>query len=200
MKKYEFDKFPILATALAVAGLVLAVIAIASSLLDDTYFLEGVAFAGLMEVVATVLFIAGLTTGRVVLLRVISIIATVCTVVVVFILAIAKFEMRDVALFAISLLMLIGGVLELVYFLSLRNPRIRRIYIAASLVVTGLIVLYACFYAIEDIYDATTYGEPVHFRNYLILLSFGFISILPMVIYRSLNPVKQEPVEQIEAN
>ena len=200
MKKFEFDKFPILATVLAVVGLVLAVVAVATSLLDDLYFLEGIAFLGLLEVVATVLLIAGLTTGRTILLRVISIIVTVASLVAIFILEIVKYELRDVALFAISLLMLIGSVLELVYFFSLKNLRIRKIYMITSLVVGGLIVVYACFYSIEDIYNTVNYGEPLHNRNYLILLSFASISVIPMVIYRSLNPVKEETVENAEAN
>ena len=200
MKRFEFEKFPILATVLAVVGLVLAVVAVATSLLDDLYFLEGIAFLGLLEVVATVLLIAGLTTGRTILLRVISIIVTVASLVAIFILAIVKYELRDVALFAISLLMLIGSVLELVYFFSLKNLRIRKIYMITSLVVGGLIVLYACFYAIEDIYNTVNYGEPLHIRNYLILLSFASISVIQMVIYRSLNPVKEETLENTEAN
>ena len=197
MKKYEFSKYPLLATLLAVAALVFSVFAIASSLLDEYYYLEGVAFLGLVEVVAAVLIIAGLTTGRTILLKVISIIITVSSVITMFILTIVKFETREVELFAISLLMLIAGVLGLVYYFSLRNPKLRKIYIITSLAIGALVGIYTITYAIKDIYNAVTYSVDVHFRNYLLLLSFGLITVLPMVIYRSLTPVENKQEESL---
>ena len=86
MIKYEIKKFPLVATILTVVGLVCAVVAIASSLLSDGF--SWIASLALIEIIATVLFLAGLTIGRVGLLRVISIIVTVCLLITNFVLSI----------------------------------------------------------------------------------------------------------------
>ena len=54
MIKYEINKFPLVATILTVIGLVCAVIAIASSLLNDGF--SWIASLALIEIIATVLF------------------------------------------------------------------------------------------------------------------------------------------------
>ena len=119
MIKYEFKKFPLVATILTILGLVCAVVAIASSLLSDGF--GWIASLALLEIIATVLILAGLTIGRVGMLRVISIIITVCLVITNFVLAIVEYDKREVFMFSIALLMLVSSVLELVYFLAIRN-------------------------------------------------------------------------------
>ena len=94
MIKYEIKKFPLVATILTVLGLVCAVIAIASSLLSDGF--SWIASLALIEIIATVLFLAGLTIGRVGLLRVISIIVTVCLLVTNFVLSIVKYKKKGI--------------------------------------------------------------------------------------------------------
>ena len=124
MVKYEIKKFPLLATILTILGLVAAVISITISLISTNY--DGFVSVALLEIVATVLIIAGLTTGKCTLLRVISIIITVCILIAAFILAIAKYSMRDVYLFGVALFMLIDSVLNLVYFLASKNKKIEK--------------------------------------------------------------------------
>lgn len=199
MRKYELKSFPLLATIFAILALVFAVVAITTSLWSDLY-VGGVVFLGLLEVTAAVLILAGLTTGKGLLLRVISIIITVIVLTTSFVLAIVKFEQRDVLLFPISLFMLIASVLELVYFLTIRNPRIQKMYLITSIVLATLIVAYAIAYIVMDIYNAMTYGEYFHTHYYFIILAFAVISILPLTIHNSMTVtevevVKEEPTE-----
>ena len=72
MARYEMKKFPILATVLTLLSLFIAVIAISISLMNDIY--DAIMTLGLLVVVGSVLVLAGLTTARVMLLRIISII------------------------------------------------------------------------------------------------------------------------------
>ena len=119
--KYEFKKFPVAAVTLTIISLVLAVLATSISItatdsgFHGDYHLGGLA---IIEVVAAVLFLAGLTTGKGGLVKVISIILTVALVITSFVLAIVKLTDHDVLYFSISLMMLISSVLELIYFLS----------------------------------------------------------------------------------
>ena len=124
MIKYEIKKFPLIATILTVLGLVCAVVAISTSLLSSGF--SWIASLALLEIIATVLFLAGLTIGRVGMLRVISVIVTVCLLITCFVLAITEYNMKEVFKFSISLLMLVASVLELVYFLAIRNQKIRK--------------------------------------------------------------------------
>ena len=101
--QYEFKKFPILATVLAAACLLFAVIGITSSLMNYDYFYGGPVFTGLLLVVVSVLVIAGLTTGRPLLLKVISIIVSISVIITNFSLTIAEYNDRRVVLFGCSI-------------------------------------------------------------------------------------------------
>ena len=119
--KYEFNKFPVAAVTLTIIGLVLAVLATSLSItVNDNGLYEGYHLGGLavIEVVAAVLFLAGLTTGKGGLVKVISIILTVGLVVTSFVLTIVKLSNHDPLYYSITLMMLIASALELVYFLS----------------------------------------------------------------------------------
>ena len=186
MSKYEFKKFPLLATILTIVGLLLAVAAISASL-SFRHSDGGVAALALLEIVAAVLFLAGLTTGRVGLLRVISIILTVSLIFSAFVLTISKFTERDVPLFAISLLLLINSVLELIYFLTLKFPRIRLMYLISGLCFSGLVFVYGCVYTGRDIYEAVKLGLTVHYNYYLLIFGFSAVSALPVAFYNSLT-------------
>lgn len=194
MIKYEFKKFPVLATVLTILGLFSAVIAISISLISTRYD-AGVPLA-LLEVVGTVLFLAGLTTGKVGLLKVISIIVTVCVLTASFVLAIEKYSFRDVFLFGLSLLMLITSVLVLVYYLTMnRNERIAKLYNITSIVMASLIAAYLIVYVVSGIVKSD-----IHPQFYPIIASFGFLSIIPMTINLSLNKIEVEDDEEEEKN
>ena len=203
MIKYEFKKFPLVATILTILGLVCAVVAIASSLLSDGF--GWIASLALLEIIATVLILAGLTIGRVGMLRVISIIITVCLVITSFVLAIVEYNMKEVFKFSISLLMLVASVLELVYFLAIRNQKIRKMYMVASYVLTGLILIFSLYFLINNIQGNTAEGLPVEYQTFILLLSFTFISILPVAVHSSfemseVEEPQEEMVEQPEEN
>lgn len=197
MSKYEFKKFPRLAVILTIVGLVLAVLAISVSLSFRNNN-GGVAALALLEITAAVLVLAGLTTGRVGLLKVISIILTVTFLVSSFILTIVKFSDRDVFLFAVSLLMLIDSVLGLIYFVTLRFPRIKMMYLVSGVCFSSLVFLYGCIYIGFDIYEAVKLGLAVHYNYYFLIFAYAVISALPVAIYNSLSK-KEEVVVNPEA-
>ena len=198
--KYEFNKFPAIAVTLTIIGLVLAVVATSISMMvgndgsQDGYHFGGLA---IMEVIAAVLFLAGLTTNKGTMVKIISIVLTVGLVITSFVLTIVKFSDRDVLYFAICLMMLIASVLELIYFLSIRysDSKISKMYIVASICFCCLVAIYGLIYTIIDLVDVISYNYPGHFDNYLLLFSFAVISSLPFVSFLSLAKKEKEPEE-----
>ena len=196
MIKYEIKKFPLIATILTILGLVCAVVAISTSLLSSGF--SWIASLALLEIIATVLFLAGLTIGRVGMLRVISVIVTVCLLITCFVLAITEYNMKEVFKFSISLLMLVASVLELVYFLAIRNQKIRKMYMVASYVLTGLILIFSLYFLINNIQGNTAEGLPVEYQTFILLLSFTFISVLPVAVHSSFEMSEvEEPQEEM---
>ena len=193
MNTQEFKKFPIVATVLSIVAVLLSVIAITSSLMKDTYLFAGTVVLGLLLLVASVLFIAGLTTGKIVLLKVISIISFLGTIVTNFVLTIVNFESRNVELFAIVLLMLIASVLGYIYFLtSPKNNRIRMLFIVTSSVLTVLILIYTATYIIKDVSGKTDSDSILMYPYYLLLFSYATLSTIPLAIHLSLSNKEQE--------
>ena len=187
MTKYELKKFPLLATIITLLGLLTAILAMSVSLMMGSD--EGIAGLALLEVAATVLVLAGLTTGKVGLLRVISTIVTVCFLIVSFVLAVVKYNERDVFLFSVSLLMLAGSILSFVYFLTLKNPRIEKMYYVSSVTIIALVTIYIVIFAIQNF----------RWSILFLLVSYEMITALPVSIYISLTKVEQEePKEEIE--
>ena len=200
MIKYDFKKFPLVATILTILGLVCAVVAIASSLLSDGF--GWIASLALLEIIATVLILAGLTIGRVGMLRVISIIITVCLVITNFVLAIAEYDKREVFMFSIALLMLVASVLELVYFLAIRNEKIRKMYTVASFCLSALVLIFSIYFIIKS-GQGTSEGLPIEYQTFILLLSYVFITLLPVTVHTSFSmiqvdePVAEEPEQEV---
>ena len=183
MSKNENKQFPVIAIILSALAIVLAVISIAFAATDKYY--DNNATLGILELVASVLFLAGLTTGKKVLARIISIISLVSMIIVSFVLAVVKVYAQDVALLAISLLMLVASVLGLIYYLtSFRNPRISKMFIATGFVLGLLIVMYAIFYMTNDMamVARTNVEDTPATQNYFLLFGLAVISIIPPVI------------------
>ena len=197
MIKYEIKKFPLVATILTVVGLVCAVVAIASSLLSDGF--SWIASLALIEIIATVLFLAGLTIGRVGLLRVISIIVTVCLLVTNFVLSIVEYNRKEVVLFSVALLMLVASVLELVYFIAIRNQKIRKMYAFTSYILSALAAVFAIYFLVNNIQN-TPEGASIQYQTFILLLSYVFITLLPVFVHNSMDMVEVEnkPVEKLE--
>ena len=183
MSKNENKQFPVIAIILSALAIVLAVISIAFAATDKYY--DNNATLGILELVASVLFLAGLTTGKKVLARIISIISLVSMIIVSFVLAVVKVYAQDVALLAISLLMLVASVLGLIYYLtSFRNPRISKMFIATGFVLGLLIIMYAIFYMTNDMamVARTSVEDTPATQNYFLLFGLAVISIIPPVI------------------
>ena len=197
--QYEFKKFPILATVLCAVCLILAVCGSTCSLMDYYYFYAGPLFAGLVLIVAAVLIIAGLTTVKPLLLKVISIIVSVTVVIVNFSITIAEYSDRRVVFFGIALLMLVASVLAFVYFVTAKNKRIRKMYLVTGSILSGLILIYAITYTIQDIVKSVTDSVQSQYPYYFILVGYAIISSLPMVIYFSLSKKEEEPKEEEKA-
>lgn len=194
MNQFEFKKFPILATVLAIVSLVFSVVAITSSLGINDYA-DGSLYLGLLLLVASVLFVAGLTTGRLTLLKVISIITSAGVITANFFITIAKFEERELVMFAFALLMLIASVLCFIYYLTMKNERIKKMYFIASLAMAGLTFVYLVLYVIRDIgFFVTNQQSGLMYSYYFVLLSYVIVASLPMVIQHSLS--KKEPEEE----
>ena len=190
--QYEFKKFPILATILAAACLLFAVIGVTSSLFNYDYFYGGPVFTGLLLVIVSVLVIAGLTTGRPLLLKVISIIISISVITTNFIVTIVEYNNHKAVLFGIVLLALIASVLAFVYFLTVKTERIRKMYLVTGSILSVLVLAYAITFTITDLVRVLGEYQYYEYPYYFILVSYALATALPMVIFFSLSK-KEEP-------
>ena len=194
-QQYEFKKFPILATVLAAVCLLLSVIGVTASLADYDYYYTGPMIAGLCLIIVAVLMIAGLTTGRPLLLKVISIIVFIAVMTTNFGITIGEFGEHRVALFGIALLMLIVSVLSFVYFVTVKTPRIRMMFLVASSILAGITLVYAITFTITDLTRTLGAYDVYEYPYYFILTGYAIVTSLPMVVYFSLSK-KEEPQEE----
>lgn len=194
-QQYEFKKFPILATILAAVCLLLSVVGVTASLADYNYYYTGPMVAGLCLIIVAVLMIAGLTTGRPLLLKVISIIVFIAVMTTNFGITIGEFGEHRVVLFGIALLMLIVSVLGFVYFVTVKTPRIRMMFLVACSILSGLTLVYAIVYTITDLTRVLGKYDVYQYPFYFILTGYAFVTSLPMVVYFSLSK-KEEPQEE----
>ena len=198
MIKYEFKKFPILAIVLSLITIIAGVFTLSFNLINRIY--DGNGALALLEIVAGVLIFAGLTIGRPLMLRVISIIITVSLLVVNFVLTIVKYDAGDSYLFATGLLMLIASVLALVYFLASKNERIRKMYIITGITLTCLAALYIIIYIVKDVIAFTSVENGVlHISYYPLIVGFITITALPVAVFTATERIdvkKQPKVEQ----
>ena len=193
--QYEFKKFPILATILAAACLLFAVIGVTSSLFNYDYFYGGPVFTGLLLVIVSVLVIAGLTTGRPLLLKVISIIISISVITTNFIVTIVEYNNHKAVLFGIVLSALIASVLAFVYFLTVKTERIRKMYLVTGSILSVLVLAYAITFTITDLVRVLGEYQYYEYPYYFILVSYALATALPMVIFFSLSK-KEEPQEE----
>ena len=194
-QQYEFKKFPILATVLAAVCLLAAVVGITLSLTDYDHYYSGPMVSGLFLVVFSVLVIAGLTTGRPILLKIISIMIGIAVITTNFGITIAEFSEHRVALFGIALLMLIASVLTFVYYLTVKTERIKKMFLVAGSILSGLVLVYAIVFTIVDLTRVLGQYDYYQYPYYFILLSYALASSFPMVIFFSLTK-KEEPQEE----
>lgn len=195
-QQYEFKKFPILATVLAAVCLLLSVVGVTASLADYDYYYTGPMVAGLCLIIVAVLMIAGLTTGRPLLLKVISIIVFIAVMTTNFGITIGEFSEHRIVLFGIALLMLIVSVLSFVYFVTVKTPRIRMMFLVASSVLAGLTLVYAIVFTITDLTRVLGQYDVYEYPFYFILTGYAFVTSLPMVVYFSLSKKEQPQEEQ----
>ena len=194
--QYEFKKFPILATILAAACLLFAVIGVTSSLFNYDYFYGGPVFTGLLLVIVSVLVIAGLTTGRPLLLKVISIIISISVITTNFIVTIVEYNNHKAVLFGIVLLALIASVLAFVYFLTVKTERIRKMYLVTGSILSVLVLAYAITFTITDLVRVLGKYQYYEYPYYFILVSYALATSLPMVIFFSLSKKEESQEEQ----
>ena len=194
--QYEFKKFPILATILAAACLLFAVIGVTSSLFNYDYFYGGPVFTGLLLVIVSVLVIAGLTTGRPLLLKVISIIISISVITTNFIVTIVEYNNHKAVLFGIVLSALIASVLAFVYFLTVKTERIRKMYFVTGSILSVLVLAYAITFTITDLVRVLGEYQYYEYPYYFILVSYALATSLPMVIFFSLSKKEESQEEQ----
>jgi len=199
--KYSISKFPTLAVTLTIVGLVLAVLATSFSIWaynQKSYDSAHLGALAIIEIVAAVLFLAGLTTFNGTLVKIISIILTAGIVVTSFVLSMVKLSQQDAVFFPISLMMLIASVLELIYFLSLRyNDRISKLYLVSSIVFCAFALAYGITYISIDLVDHFYYGyRSFYIDNYFLLLALVAIAALPAVSFFSLTKEEKEQPQE----
>ena len=145
--------------------------------------------------IVSVLVIAGLTTGRPLLLKVISIIISISVITTNFIVTIVEYNNHKAVLFGIVLLALIASVLAFVYFLTVKTERIRKMYLVTGSILSVLVLAYAITFTITDLVRVLGEYQYYEYPYYFILVSYALATALPMVIFFSLSK-KEEPQEE----
>lgn len=199
MRDLEFKKFPIFATVLAVLVVVLSVVAITTSL--PGVYTDSL-ITGLVLLTASVLFVAGLTTGKIILLRVISIISSIGVIIASFVLTVTQYGLFNTTLFTLALLMLICSVLSYIYFLtSGKNNRIKNMYLVSIIVLVALALAYTLVYILQNL-DAYNRGDEIaiFYPNYLILFGYSCFILIPLAIRLSLSKKENVQEEKPEEN
>ena len=198
MSKNENKKFPVIAIILSGVAVILAVLAI--SFCATARNPGNLASVGVLELVGSVLFLAALTTGKNVFSKVVSIILLVANIIVSFVLVVTKIYTQDVALLAVSLLMLVASVLSLIYYLtSFRNKRIAKMFIATAFILAVLIFIYAAFYISGDLHavevaPAQLEREPLT-DNYFLIFGLGVLATIPPTLRLTVKD-DEEPQEE----
>ena len=198
MSKNENKKFPVIAIILSGVAVILAVLAI--SFCATARNPGNLASVGVLELVGSVLFLAALTTGKNVFSKVVSIILLVANIIVSFVLVVTKIYTQDVALLAVSLLMLVASVLSLIYYLtSFRNKRIAKMFIATAFILAVLIFIYAAFYISGDLHaveaaPAKLEREPLT-DNYFLIFGLGVLATIPPTLRLTVKD-DEEPQEE----
>ena len=205
--KNENKKFPIVAVVLTVIALILAVACASTGIYLASYKTAGTTTLALFEIVVAVLFIAGLTASKNVILRVVSIIVTVSQVVISFIVSLVNLTggtggtvLSRSILFAISLLMLICSILTLIYFFMVKTGRIKAMYKFSGYTFSFLTFAYTVAYIIFDIlnYNHSNYADKeISINIYFLTFALVFISLIPLVANKLLDDeeVKEEQAQ-----
>ena len=200
MSKNENKKFPVAAIILSGVVIVLAVLAI--SFCATARYPGNLASLGVLELVGGVLFLAALTTGRSVFSRIVSIVLSVANIIVSFVLVVIKIYTQNVALLAISLLMLVAAVLSLIYYLtSFRNKRIEKMYIATGFIFSVLVLMYAAFYMASDLHAVQAANPSLELEplidNYFLIFGLGVLGMIPPTL--RLTVKEDEEVQEAKA-
>ena len=191
-------KFPVLAVVITLASLFLAVFCASTGLFMPAGRTAAVTPFALLEIAIAVLFLAGLTTNKGVLVKVVTIIVTVSLVVTSFVLVLVNLSVTNypsmfkAVLFALSLLMFICSVLGLIYYFNLRNPRIRAMYKIASISFFVITVGYAIAYMVHDLMNN---GANPDLHIYFLTFALATISILPVATLNAFDDEEEQPQE-----
>lgn len=204
--KNDNKKFPILAVLLTFIALVLGVACASTGIYLASYRTSGTTALALFEIGVAVLFIAGLTAAKNVLLRIVSTIVTVSLVVISFVTTLVNLTggtggdtgTRTI-LFAVSLLMLICSILSLIYFFMNKSNRIKMMYQFSGYAFSFLTFVYAIIYIFVDInnYNAVDGGHPqLSYNVYFLTFALVFLSLIPLVSYKLLE--EEDKPQQID--
>ena len=128
--------------------------------------------------------------------KVVSILTLVANIIVSFVLVVVKVYTQNVALLAISLLMLVAAVLSLIYYLtSFRNKRIAKMFYATGFILAVLVFMYASFYIASDLSaieaDPASELEPL-FENYFLLFGLGTLATIPPTLRLTVKDDEEE--------
>ncbi len=171
---------------------------------------------GIVELVVCVLFLAGFSTRKERLSRILSLIITIILVVFSFFFACvegtlvsveASLFITKILFFIISLLLLIDAIFQLIYYLSRKSNL--KFYLISNYIFLGLIVCLLgvsiadtliTYIALVEAGTADGYLIPIH--QYALIITFFFVAAIPalLVSKAALNEESKakEEVKEIE--
>ena len=91
--------------------------------------------------------------------------------------------------------MLIVSVLSFVYFVTVKTPRIRMLFLVTGSILAGVALIYAITFTITDLTRTLGQYDVYEYPYYFILVGYAIMTALPMVVYFSLSK-KEEPKEE----
>ena len=218
MQKNKSNRVSTVAALFSMLGILTSVVVIVyavvlNNLSSPVY--GGEVILGIVELVVCVLFLAGLSTRKDGLPRVLSLIITILLLIFSFFFACVEgtlvsvgstLVITKVLFFVVSILLLIDAIFQLIYYLSRKNNF--KFYLFSNYIFLGLVVCllgvsiadtFVSYAALVEAGTAEGYLIPIH--QYALIITLFFVSAIPALVISkdALNEEqKEEPKAEIE--
>ena len=189
----------ILASVLALGGILLCVIALMFSLMNaitNPSNVNEIYTLAFLAIALLILFVASITSKRIKMSKVIGLIISILVVVVTLSMTISRYTSiissqgkhpQLFVYFVFSLLSLIASIFELIYYISSFRTKMSKLYVISNLTTTGLVVINAICYLIFSIVLYATNNGLVFVDNILLFFTFGLTTFLPYLVLKDIE-------------
>lgn len=210
----ETKKNTVPAIVISLISLFMSVCGIVYSLVYARYtnHLIGYFFPLLGVLVFSVFLLASLTTNRGKMLKVVGLIINIISLVAntviclstyfIFIIGEVKTPIQAISeplYFGFSLLIVISSILTFIYFLSSFRNGAHKLYKPMAIVTSSLIFAFSISVLVFSIITCAQTKAVLSLEEFFMLLSYGFIYLIPMLGLNFVKDIPEETAEEVPA-